>query len=338
MPAAGLEPEPGRRPLVAVVAENDGTETTDFLVPYGILASSEAVDLVAVSMRSGPVALHPALTVELPETSASFDAQHPQGADFVIVPAMHRADDPQLLAWLTRQAERGATLVGICDGVWSVARTGVLAGKRATGHWYSLDDLQATFPETTWVRDSRYVRDGSVITTTGVTASLPATIAIVESIAGRPAAAALAERLGVREWSAAHDSNQFALSARDVATAARNWLGFWRYEQLGIPVDSNTDEISLALTADALSRTYRSTAVALAPSSAPLRLKHGILLHPTVRAAGTAIEPLPAGVPPALALDLALAAVERRYGAATADFVGLQIEYPQRRLQASTTE
>src|SRR5262249_54764623 len=161
------------------------------------------------------------------ETIDAFDAAHPRGADVVIVPAVHDASDARLIGWLKAQAAHGATLVGICDGVWAVAATGALDGKRATGHWYSLRGLASKHPRTTWVRDRRYVRDGPVMTTTGVTASIPASLALVEEIAGTSRAEDVARRLGVHGWSAEHDSNLFSLSARDAATAARNWLAFW---------------------------------------------------------------------------------------------------------------
>lgn len=63
------------------------------------------------------------------------------------------------------------------------ANAGLLEGHRATGHWYSLPSLQK-FSGTTWIRDQRYVSDGVVVTTTGVTASIPASHALGEAIAG----------------------------------------------------------------------------------------------------------------------------------------------------------
>ena len=49
-------------------------------------------------------------------TTAAFDAQHPDGADYVIVPAMTRDDDPEALQWIRSQASKGAIVVGICAG------------------------------------------------------------------------------------------------------------------------------------------------------------------------------------------------------------------------------
>jgi transcriptional regulator GlxA family with amidase domain len=280
------------------------------------------------------VELHPALTVELEETIESFDAAHPAGADFVIVPAVGEPSDARLVSWLRDQAQRGATLVAICDGVWPVAETGVLAGRRATGHWYSLDDLEEKFPNTVWVRDRRYVRDGPVMTTTAVTASVPASLALIDQIAGRSRAAAVAKRLGVNDWSAAHDSGRFTLSARDVATAARNWLAFWSYERVGLSVVPGTDEMALGLTADALARTYKSSVLTLSDTPGPVRLKHGIRLRPDIRGDASQVDRLETVQAPATAaLDHALSSIERVHGAATADFVALQIEYPERRLR-----
>jgi hypothetical protein len=54
------------QPIVVVVAQNQGTEPTDYLVPFGVLAGSKLVDLRALAVDAGPVLLLPgdaALTV-----------------------------------------------------------------------------------------------------------------------------------------------------------------------------------------------------------------------------------------------------------------------------------
>jgi len=78
------------------------------------------------------VKLFPALTVDPDETTAAFDAWNPDGADYVIVPAMSRDDDPSALAWIRSQAAKGATIIGVCAGAKVVGATGLLDGKRAT--------------------------------------------------------------------------------------------------------------------------------------------------------------------------------------------------------------
>ena len=323
--------ESQRRPLVAVVGDNYGTEITDFVIPYGVLSASGAADVVDVALHEGPLHLMPpTLTLAPKETIASFDTHHPEGASYVIVPAVHHSDDPDLQGWIRAQADRGATIVGICDGVWVVAGAGLLENRSATGHWYSMSSLAKKYPTTHWVRDRRWVRDGKVITTTGVTASLPASLALVEEIAGRERAVALAHELGVPSWDASHDSAHFQLDRGHVETAAANWLAFWRWERVGVPIAPGVDEIGLAFTADALSRTYRSSATVVATGAGPISTKRGLTIVPDpVPATVDRVAAIPRGDEgPACALDGTLATIADLYGPATASFVALQLEYP----------
>src|SRR5262245_51781785 len=87
---AALKPPKRQRPLIAVIGINTTTETTDYLMPYGVLRRSGVADVLLLATNPGPVKLFPALTVEPHATIAEFDARHPDGADYVIVPAMSR--------------------------------------------------------------------------------------------------------------------------------------------------------------------------------------------------------------------------------------------------------
>jgi putative intracellular protease/amidase len=83
---AALKPPKRARPLIAIVGVNDSSETADYLMPYGILKRADVTDVMALGTTPGPMTLFPALTVEPQATVADFDAQHPEGADYVIVP------------------------------------------------------------------------------------------------------------------------------------------------------------------------------------------------------------------------------------------------------------
>ena len=313
-------------PVIAIVASNDGTETTDFLIPFGVLSRSGVAEVSAVALHEGVVELHPGLAIEVGETVASFDARQPGGADFVIVPAMMYPEAPALLAWLRGQAAHGATLVSICDGAFVLAHAGLLDGHEATAHWASLDELAAEFPKVQWVRDRRWVDAGSVITTTGVSASIPASLAVVERIAGRERAKQVATSLAEAGWSPAHDTSVFRFDAARIETAAMNWLAFWRHERVGIPIADGVDEIALGLAVDAFARTWRAEPVALAPS-ARVATRHGLRIAASAGPVDRRYE-LPEAEPfAAPPLDRLLSDITTYYGAATADFVAVQMEY-----------
>jgi transcriptional regulator GlxA family with amidase domain len=324
------------RALVAVVGYNASTEVTDYVVPYGILAESGVAYVVAVSTSQGAIRMSPALRFEVQATIKQFDAQFPGGADYVIVPNVYDgANDPVVLDWVKLQAARGATIVGICDGVPVLANAGLLKGRRATGHWRTIDGLQRKHPGTHWQRNRRYVADGNVITTSGVSASIPVSIALVEAIGGREAAEKVAKSLGVADWSPKHNSEPFKLTAGRLFTALMNKAMFWRHEALGLEVAPGVDEISVALIADAYARTRRSAAVSVAQSDGPIATRRGLTVVPDRVANGpdkpSRMLPLFETLPAAQALDRALDGIAASYGNATADFVALTMEYPQTR-------
>jgi putative intracellular protease/amidase len=326
-----LRPPKRQRPLIAIIGINDSTETTDYLMPYGILRRADVADVVALATEPGPVRLFPALDVEPQATVAEFDAQHPEGADHVIVPAMSRDDDPAVLQWLRSQAAKGATVIGVCAGAKVVGAAGLLDAKRATTHWYYLEELRDEHPSIRYVPDRRFVVDQGVATTTGISASMPMSVTLIEAIAGREKAQAVARDLGLMHWDARHDSDAFIFTRPFALQVIGNTLAFWKREQLGIELAPNIDEVSLALVADAWSRTYRSRALTFSSTDAAQQTRNGLRVLPDRVAVSWPAERLLPPIrdrQPAKALDDTLEAIAARYGTGTADLVAMQLEYP----------
>ncbi|WJS86587.1 DJ-1/PfpI family protein [Paracoccus sp. TOH] len=329
---AALKPPKRERPLIAVVGLNDATETTDYLMPAGILRRAGIADVVMLAAGPGRVRLYPALAALPDATLAEFDARHPEGADYVIVPAMSRDDDPAVIGWLRQQAAGGATIIGICAGAKVVAAAGLLDGRRATTHWYYRQQLLDRSPSIAYVPDRRMVIDGRVATTTGITASMPMMLVLVEAISGRAKAEAAARDLGLAHWDARHASAAFGLTRPFAATVLGNRLAFWKRERVGLELRPGMDEVALALVADAWSRTYRSRAVTFAASTAAVESRNGIRLLPEIPAAEWPQKRRRydlAGQSPAVALDQALRAIAARHGERTARIVAMQLEYPR---------
>jgi transcriptional regulator GlxA family with amidase domain len=321
---APYQPRFGReQPVIAVVAQNHMTELADYVIPLGVLRRSGVAQVLALASEPGPVQLMPALRLQPQATLDEFTQRYPQGADYLIVPAVHDSRDPVLLAFVQAQEARGATIIGICDGVLVLGNAGLLHGRRATGHWYSRDQRLQDYPDAHWEENRRYVADDRVITTSGVTAALPLSLALVEAIAGKPRAAALAREFGVRDWSPQHDSRRFSLGASGYLTAAGNYLALWNHEVFNARLEQGFDEVSLALAADAWARTFRTEV-------------RGSATHPISSAGGLLFLPdqadgeFPLAEPGATAiqsLESALDTIARRYGEPTRHLVAAQLEY-----------
>ena len=105
-----------QKPVIAIVGINAGTELTDYVIPYGVLRQAAVGEVIAVATGVGPMTMRPALQIQPQASMADFDARFPGGADYVVVPAVVKRDDPVLLTWIKQQAAKGSTLVSICDG------------------------------------------------------------------------------------------------------------------------------------------------------------------------------------------------------------------------------
>ena len=321
-----MKPRRAGRPVIAVLALNEGTEMTDLLLPHAVLKRSGVADVQVVAPRSGRVLLYPALQVEGAQDFAGFERAHPAGADYVIVPAMLPDDDPAVTAWLRQQAAQGARVIGVCSGALVLGRAGLLDGRRFAGHWYDRRTLLRRHAGAHYVPNQRYLADRDVATTTGITASVPTTLALVEAIGGPAKAQALADELGVTSWDPAHDSAPFGLDAGRVWGYMLNKAAFWRGERWRVDVQDGNADLAQALAPDAGSRPARGPRAAVSPSG-PVRLKSGLVLVAQSAAEGQTRLPLSPTLKPAQQLDRTLCDIAGRYGDARRDWVMQEMEY-----------
>ncbi len=318
------------RPVIAVLADTRMTELSDFVIPYGVLKQAQIAEVTAVSPAKGIIKFFPALQARTELDFAEFELNYPAGADYVIVPALHYADDSAITQWLRQQVQRGATVMAICDGAWVLAHAGLLQHKRATSFWYAQSQLKRQFPETDWQSNQRYLADQHVITTSGVSAALPASLALVAAIAGRETARRLAQHYGVDDWSADHNSAEFQFTWRDYWQIASNYLSFWRHQQRLLNLYPGIDEVALALQADAYSRTYQSSVLSYHATATEISSLNGLRFVPdrqALTATSQFLAPL-ANFSAIRVLQQTLAQIAAEQGEHNCHLVRLLLEYP----------
>lgn len=90
--------------------------------------------------------------------------------------------DPTHLAWLHTMRARTSLLTSVCTGSLAFAAAGLLAGRPATTHWDHVDDLARLDPSILVDTETRFVDDGDVVTSAGVSAGIDMALHLVERL------------------------------------------------------------------------------------------------------------------------------------------------------------
>ena len=103
------------------------------------------------------------------------------------------ATTKKVLNWLRRESRRGITMGGLCTAAFSLAKAGLLDGKRATIHWENQDSFAEEFLEVELTK-SVFVKDGNRWTTAGGTSSIDLFLQIIADQFGEELANAVADQ------------------------------------------------------------------------------------------------------------------------------------------------
>jgi transcriptional regulator GlxA family with amidase domain len=105
------------------------------------------------------------------------------------------ATDVRLLAWIRNRATRTCRVSSVCTGIYILAATGLLDGRRVTTHWPFAADVGRRHPALDIQPDQLFLRDGPFATSGGLTAGMDLALAPVEEDLGATAALAVAHKL-----------------------------------------------------------------------------------------------------------------------------------------------
>ncbi|MGB3243124.1 MAG: GlxA family transcriptional regulator [Sulfitobacter sp.] len=104
------------------------------------------------------------------------------------------ATSKKLLGWLRREARKGVIVGGLCTAAFSLAKAGLLEGKKATIHWENQDSFSEEFQEVNLTK-SVFVVDGNRLTTAGGTSSIDLMLKLIADDQGEELANAVADQL-----------------------------------------------------------------------------------------------------------------------------------------------
>jgi len=187
----------------------DDVEVLDFAGPFEVFSTASRVfrrtepnadppfEVFTVGASRSPVSARGGLVVQPRFSFSDHPALHVLLVPGGVVTA--ELDRPRVIAWVAVQSATAELTASVCTGAFLLARAGLLKGRSATTHWEDVADLRAMAPATRVVPGVRWVEEGAVITSAGISAGLDMSLHIVARLAGHDLAVRTARQMDY-EW------------------------------------------------------------------------------------------------------------------------------------------
>lgn len=180
----------------------EGFELLDVFGPleaWGMLAEmSGAYRIVTTAMQSGPLT-----SAQAPRATADYALDDCPRLDIILVPGgigtRREVNNAALMRWLRERAADAEIVSSVCTGASLLARAGLLDGRPATSNKFAFKWVVEQGPAVTWVRQARWVEDGKFATSSGVSAGIDMTLAVIAKLEGGERAEQIATRMEY-EW------------------------------------------------------------------------------------------------------------------------------------------
>lgn len=186
---------------VGILLFND-VEVLDFAGPFEVFSiatiakSNDKLFSVKTISESGElVTARNGLNVK-PDYSF---ANHPS-LDIVIIPGGYGAEkieinNPNVIEWIKNQQSKVEFMTSVCTGALLLAKAGILDGRRATTHWMDIDRLEQEFPDVSVQRGVKFVDEGSLMTSGGISAGINMSFHLISRLHGKEVAIETAKRM-----------------------------------------------------------------------------------------------------------------------------------------------
>jgi transcriptional regulator GlxA family with amidase domain len=165
-------------------------EELDFVGPWGMLTlwqkyAAGPENCLVIAQSENPLVCAKGLSVN---PHKSFGNCPP--LDYLLVPGgqgtRDEVNNPALIHFIEEQAKHCKSMLSVCTGSFLLHKAGLLSGKKATTHWGSLDRMRELGDVE--VMEKRFVQDGTVWTSAGVSAGTDMMLAFISAVAGEETA------------------------------------------------------------------------------------------------------------------------------------------------------
>jgi putative intracellular protease/amidase len=202
IPAEAAETAKKEGPMVLGVILYPGFEPLDVFGPVEMFMNvpADLLKLVMVAEKAGPVSSTSSSSPAKyngPAVLAEYGFEDAPHLDMILLPGgygtLEALSDTKLLDFLKERSPKADYTTSVCSGSAILAKAGLLDGQRATCNKMMFDMLITNGPKVNWVSKARWVEDGKMITSSGVSAGIDMSLRIIEILWGTQMAEGIAE-------------------------------------------------------------------------------------------------------------------------------------------------
>lgn len=186
------------------IALFDEVEVLDFCGPFEVFTITGGrqglmpFEVCTVAERDRPVRARGGLSV-----NPAYTFDNCPRPDILLMPGgmgtRREMNNPEMLDWLRCQAEDAELILSVCSGALVLAKAGLLKGLAATTHHGALDELRAIDPTIAVNSQKRFIDNGRVIVSAGISAGIDMSLHVVGRLLGREQAVETARYMEY-EW------------------------------------------------------------------------------------------------------------------------------------------
>ena len=183
--------------------------------------------------------------------------------DIIILPGGSTGNSrksPEVINWIKDNAKQNDVMLSVCTGAFLLGDAGLLKGKKATTWYGALDRFKSLYPETDVLKNVRFVDNGNIITTAGVSAGIDGSLHLVKKLFGVHVAKETAQYMEYDKWD---DNAGFIVASNsndhsDIKRAALNYLeGFYEGDVEKIKKSIHPDLSKYGYSKDDESKAYK---------------------------------------------------------------------------------
>lgn len=120
--------------------------------------------------------------------------------DILIIPGGYGAEKIEIknqitINWIKEQKDKVKILASVCTGAFLLAESGILDNKSATTHWMDIDRLEKEYPKIRIIKNLKFVDEGNIITSGGISAGINMSFHIIKKLFGVNIAKSTAKRM-----------------------------------------------------------------------------------------------------------------------------------------------